>query len=165
MRKPKFNLLDGFIVLILIAAIAGGAYLYLKPNPSPTGTQATPQQSTTAQFKVEFVRVEKAVADKFLLAFENGEALSCGEKERFSAKLTDISAEPATRTIINHKTATAEKQSDPLLFDVILTLETEVTESDTAITAQNTVLRTGSSLAVRSKLGAGYGYIIDLELK
>ncbi len=164
MRKPKFNLLDGFIVLLLIAAIAGGAYLYLKPATEGDVPQTSSQQSSTAKFQVELVRVEKAIADEFLLAFENGEDVSCGEKERFYAKLANVSATPASRTVINHETATAEKVEDPILFDVILTLETPVTESDNSITAKNTVLRTGSTLAVQCKQCAGYGYIINLEL-
>ncbi|MBQ7097661.1 MAG: DUF4330 family protein [Clostridia bacterium] len=161
--KPKFNLLDAFIILILAAAIALGAFMLLKPS-APVNTDSTPAPSGKATFTVDLTRVTEAVAKEFELAADNKEKLTCGEAERFYSTIKDISVTKAKRTIVDHSTATASKVEDPQFFDVKLILETDVTETDDAITAGKTDLRVGNGLAVKAPRCAGYGYIIGLEL-
>ena len=161
-QKPKFNLLDAFIILILLAVIAAGAYFMLKPTDVATETA---EKNSKAVYVVELTRVDPTVAEEFQQAFDNKEKLTCGEAERFYSSISDLSVVPAKRTIIKHETATAERVEDPQYFDVKLTLETEITETETAILAGKNELRVGNGLAVKGSRCSGYGYIIGLSLK
>ena len=166
-HKPKFNLLDAFIILIILAAIAAGAYMMLKPEPAETSTatSATATAKAKAEYVVELTRVNHTVSEEFQKAFDRKESLTCGETERFASTIKSITITPAKRTIINHETKTADKVEDPQSFDVKLTLETDVIESETAITAEKTELRVGNGLAIKGSRCSGYGYITGLTLK
>ena len=104
--KPKFNLLDAFIILILAAAIAVGAFLFLKPS-APVNTDSTPAPSGKATFTIDLTRVTEAVAKEFELAFDNNEKMTCGDAERFYSTIKDVTIIKARRTIVDHSTATA----------------------------------------------------------
>ena len=160
MNKPKFNLMDGFLVAILVAVIAAAAFLFLKPDAKP----AEAEKTCTAEYVLEFTKVQKYVADEFEKAAANNEILTMGETERFDAAIKNIDIRPASRHLINEETEEVVIAEDPLLFDVILTLESEVTETDDDIKAANTTLKVGNTLAAKSKVAAGYGYITDLSL-
>ena len=160
MDKPKFNFMDAFIiVLILLIAVAG--FLFLN-KPDSTGNAP---QTVTAQYTVELTRCEKVVADAFTEALANGESVMVGEKERFAAKLVDVQVGPAKQLVTNTKSGAAVLAEDPMYFDIVLTLESQVTESSSAIMAGSTPLRVGEDEVVRSKKSAGLGYIIGLKIQ
>ena len=161
MKKTKFNLMDGFLIAVIVVALAAAAFLVLKPK---TAKPAEPK-TAIAQYDIELAKVQKFVADEFQKALENGEVLSIGEKERFDAEIVDVKVKPSSRHIINHNTQDIVIVEDPLFFDVTLTLTSEVTETASDIMADNIVLKVGNTVAAKSRLAAGYGYITDLELK
>ena len=160
MDKPKFNLMDGFII-VLIILIAAAAFLLLNKTDSGAGTP----QTVTAQYTIELAKYEKVVADAFNDALDNGETLMVGEKERFSAKLIDVTVTPAKRLITNSSSGREVIAEDPVYCDINLTLESQVTESDSAIMAGSAPLRVGESEVVRGKKSAGFGYITGLKIK
>lgn len=160
MDKPKFNLMDGFlIVLILLIAVAG----FLLFNS--TGSTGSAPQTVTAQYTIELARYEYAVADAFLDTLNNGETVMVGEKERFAATLVDVEVAPAKRIVTNYNNGKAIMSEDPVFCDITLTLESQVTESDSAILAGSTPLKVGESEVVRGKKSAGFGYITGLKIK
>ena len=160
MDKPKFNLMDGFII-VLILLIAAAAFLFLnKPD-----TSGSAPQTVMAQYTVELVRCEKVVADAFIESLSNGEGVTVGEKERFAAKLIDVQVTPSKKLITNNRTRAEVLAEDPVYFDILLTLESQVTESDSAIMAGSTPLRVGEDEVVRGKKSAGLGYITSLKIK
>ncbi len=160
MDKPKFNLMDGFII-VLIILIAAAAFLLLGSSDS-TGNAP---QTVTAQYTIELARYEKVVADAFSEAQSNGETIMVGEKERFAAKLIDVAVIPSKKLITNSNSGKVVLAEDPVYCDIILTLESQVTESDSAILAGNTPLRVGESEVVRGKKSAGFGYVTGLKIK
>ena len=160
MDKPKFNLMDGFLI-VLIILISAAAFLLFN---SSDGTGGAPQ-TVTAQYTIELARYEKAVADAFTEALANDETLMVGEKERFAAKLIDVSVSPAKRLITNSNSGKEVIAEDPLYLDIILTLESQVTESGSDILAGSAPLRVGESEVVRGKKSAGFGYITGLKTK
>ncbi len=160
MDKPKFNLMDGFLI-VLIILIAAAAFLLF----SSTGSTGTAPQTVTAQYTIELARCEKAVADAFLDALDKGETIMVGEKERFAATLVDVAVTPAKRLVTNSSSGREVIAEDPIFCDITLTLESQVTESDSAILASSTPLKVGESEVVRGKKSAGFGYITGLKIK
>lgn len=160
MDKPKFNLMDGFII-VLIVLIAVAAFLFLNKSDS---TGSAPQ-TVTAQYTIELVKCEKVVADTFLDALNNGETVMVGEKERFEARLVDVQFSPAKKLLTDSSAGMEVLAEDPVYFDIVLTLESQVTESDSAIMAGSTPLRVGEDEVVRGKKSAGLGYITSLKIK
>lgn len=161
MDKPKFNCLDGFlIVLILLIALAGALFV-LKPQ----STEAVTSRTATAEYSIEFAEYDKAVADAFIAAKDAGETVWVSEKEHFPATILDVNVTPSKKVIVDERRGTAVLGEDPSCYDIIVTLESTVTETDSAITASNNRLMVGESVSARSKSAAGHGYIISLKLK
>lgn len=161
MDKPKFNLMDGFLIALIALIIAAAAFLLLAPKNGSSGTA----QTVTAQYQLELAKYEKVVADEFQKAAENGETLMVGEKERFEAKIANVEVAPAKRLITDSTRGKAVIAEDPLYYDIILTLESQVTETDSEILAGSTPLKVGGTAAVKGKTAAGFGYIVSLGLR
>ncbi len=160
MDKPKFNFMDGFIIaLIILVTIAGFLFLNRSDNAGTT------PQTVTAQYTIELTKCEKVVADAFIEALSNGETVMVGEKERFAASLTDVQIVSAKKLITDSRSGAEVLAEDPMYYDIVLTLESQVTESDSAIMAGSTPLRVGEDEVVRGKKSAGMGYITGLKIK
>ena len=166
-NKPKFNLLDAVIILLVLAVIAGGIYLKFAPGKTeaPPAQNAETVNREKGLYTIEITRVDRAVADEFELAFQNKETLRCGEKEVFNATIKDVYVKPSTTFVVNQQTGTAQESVYPDQVDILLLLETDITETNNAVMAGNTPLRVGNALAVKGSKCAGYGYIINLDLE
>ncbi len=160
MDKPKFNLMDGFLIALIIVIVSTAFLLFNKPES--TGNT---QQYATAQYTIELAKYDKAVADAFIDALKNGESIMVGEKERFPAKLVDVLVVPSKKLITNSNSGKEVIAQDPIYSDIILSLESQVTETNSAIMAGNTPLRVGENAVVKGTKSAGFGYITGLKIK
>ena len=160
MDKPKFNFMDGLIIVLIILVAAAGFLFLNKP-----GSTAGAPQTVTAEYTIELTKCEKVVAAAFSEALSNEETVMVGEKERFEAKLTGVQATPAKKLITDSSSGAEVLAEDPMYYDIVLTLESQVTESDSAIMAGSTPLRVGEDDVVRGKKSAGLGYITSLKIK
>ncbi|MBO5955711.1 MAG: DUF4330 domain-containing protein [Clostridia bacterium] len=161
MDKPKFNIMDGFLIALIVLIIAAAAFILLSPKAGNSNTA----QNATAQYQIELAKYEKVVAEEFQKAVENGETLMVGEKERFQAKLINAEIYPSKRLVTDSTKGSAVIAEDPVYYDIILTLESQVTETEAQILAGSNPLRVGEATAVKGKKAAGFGYIISLSLK
>jgi len=159
MDKPKFNLMDGLIILLIILVAAAGIY-FLKGSGTPSSTEV---QNTNAIFDIQLTRAEKSLYDKFSAAMENGESVWIGVKERFEGKIEEIALSPSSKitTDLHHgKSVLAE---DPGLYDITITVKAAALETPSAISASGTEIRVGEETAIRGKGFAGYGFIVGLK--
>ena len=161
MTKPKFNFIDGLVILFIVAAIALGVYL-LAGNSATTG-ETGGVQNITAEYRVEFTQSEPEVYESFLKALENGESVWVGEKERFEGKIMDVTYTPATKVITNYQTGEATLAEYPDLYDITVLLQSAAVETNDSITASGTAIRVGNEVAVKGKGFAGYGFVVDLR--
>lgn len=161
MNKPKFNFIDGLIILLIVAVLSLGAYLLIG-NSSPESTENV--QTVTAEYRVEFTQAEPEVYESFLKALENGENVWIGEKERFEGKIVDVTYAPATKVITNYQTGEAVLAEYPDLYDITVLLQSDAVETSDSITAAGTAIRVGSEVAVKGKGFAGYGFVVDLRV-
>ncbi len=159
MDKPKFNLLDGAIILILILAIVVGVYLLAGNNNANSNVS----QNAVAEFKVQFTEAEYDIYTKFNDKIASNETVWVGVKERFEGKISNVEVEPSKEITADLRTGKATIAQDPTLYDVTLTIKAEVVETDSAISASGTPIRVGEEVAVRGKGVAGFGFVIDLK--
>ncbi len=159
MDKPKFNIIDGLIVLLVVAIIAAGIYLLGGNNQ----TDGTGTENTTAIFQLQLTKADESLYNKFLAAMEAEETVWIGVKERFPGKIDMLEKAPASKITTNIQTGTAVVAEDPNLFDITIHITTPVLETPSGITAAGTPIRVGEEVAVRGKGFAGYGFVIDLK--
>lgn len=160
MDKPKFNILDGLIIVLLVLVLAVGVFLIKGMGQGDVGGVST---NTNAVFKIQLTKAEKVLADKFATAKENDEMVWIGTKERFEAKIRDVQIEPTKKITTDLRTGKAILAQDPTCYDVTITVEAAAVETDNAISASGTAIRVGEEAAIRGNGFAGYGFIIGLE--
>ena len=159
MDKPKFNFLDGIIILLVILIALAGVYILR----GKTDTVKGPEQNCTAEFKMHLTRVDEDVFNKFSAALEEGESVWVGIKERFEGKIENVELLPSKRMVTDQRKGKAVMASDPTTNDVVITVSTSAIETASDITSQGTAIRVGEETAIRAKGVAGYGYIVELN--
>ncbi len=159
MDKPKFNIIDGLIVLLVVVIIAAGIYLLGGRNQ----TAATQTENTTAVFQLQLTKADESLYNKFLAAMDSDETVWIGVKERFPGKIDMLEKAPASRITTNAQVGTAVVAEDPNLFDITIHISTPAVDTPSGITASGTPIRVGEEVAVRGKGFAGYGFVIDLK--
>lgn len=159
MDKPKFNLIDGLIVLFVVLVAAAGIYLF-GGNNSAVGTES---QNTTAVFKIQLTKVDESLYNKFAAALETEENVWIGVKERFAGKIEELEFSPSAKITTNTQTGKAVLAEDPNLFDITIQVRASALETPSAISASGTEIRVGEETAIRGKGFAGYGFITDLK--
>lgn len=160
MDKPKFNLLDGIILLLIVAIAAAGIFLFAGGNGGDTvvGTQ-----NTQAVFKIQLTRVDESLYEKFRSALDSGESVWVGIKERFEGKIEELEFGPSTRITTDMRSGKAKLSEDPTAFDLTVTINAAAVENDGSISASGTPIRVGEETSVRGKGFAGFGFVIDLK--
>ncbi len=160
MDKPKFNIMDGLIIVALVLVIAAGVFLIGRMGAGSASSSGT---NTNAVFKIQLVQAEKALADKFTAAMENDETVWIGLKERFEGKLLAVEVEPSKKLTTDYNSGKAVYAGDPTCCDVTLTVKAAAVETEDAVTSGTTKLLVGEEAAIRGKDMAGFGFIIGLK--
>ena len=158
-KKPKFNILDGFIIVFLVIAIAAAAYLFLPLSRNRKS------EETIARYEVILRNCEPLVADGFVEAFQNNEILTVGEKDPFDAKIIDVKVQNAENILTDNVNKVIKKTYDESHRDITLVLETKVKETQDEIMLGDTPLLVGTRIAVKSSKVSGYDYIVDLNTR
>lgn len=159
-NKPKFNFIDGIIVLLALLIVAGGGYYAASRSKAKNAAAA----NVGVEYKIELLERDKAVADKFLAAKESHDTVWVGEKERAAATIEDVEVRPSrklTTDTVNGRVFWAE---NPEFYDVTVTLRSNGSEGENDIKADNTPIHVGEETSVKGKGYAGYGFITGLEL-
>ena len=160
MDKPKFNVIDGLIIIaILLIAVVGVFLIRGMAGGSVSGTST----NTNAVFKIELAKAEPILADQFAAAMDSDETVWIGVKERFEGKIQNVEVKPSQKVTTDLRTGKAVLGSDPTCLDVTITVKAQAVETDSAITASGTAIRVGEEVAIRGKQMAGFGYVVELK--
>lgn len=155
-KKIKFNGMDLFIIIAVLAVILAGVYLL-------TGREGTGGLSASKNVEVTTV-VELAGKDKaFADIIANGDIVAIGEKEKMMTEVKSIEILPAKATgydILDGRVLRAEV---PKQYDIRVTLVGDGTETESAIEMNGTAIKVGQNAVLSSKNWAGSGYVIGLE--
>lgn len=156
-NKPKFNLVDALII-VLILAVATVGVLFVK---SKTG--AGNSGSVTVRYAVEFKEKDEALGEMFKLALENKEGATVTEKDKIPAKIVGVEVVPSTMTVANSNTGKLTKSEIEGKYDIIVTLESLATETDRDISLGATPIAVGEELAVHGRGISGFGYVVSIN--
>ena len=159
MDKPKFNFLDGIIILLVVLVALLGAYLLMGKSTAVSG----PEQNCTAEFKMHLTKVDEDIYNKFSAKLAEDESVWIGIKERFEGKIKNVELLPSKRIVPDQRQGKAVMASDPSTNDVIITVSTNAVETAFDIQSAGTTIRVGEETAIRAKGVAGYGYIVELK--
>ena len=156
-NKPKFNLMDAFII-VLILAVATVGVLFVKSKTSSGNSE-----TVTVRYSVEFKEKDAELGEMFKLALENGESATVTEKDKIPAKIVDVEVVPSTMIVANSNTGKLTKSEIEGKYDIIVTLESEATETDKDISLGATPIAVGEELAVHGRGISGFGYTVAIN--
>ncbi len=159
MDKPKFNILDALIILMIVVVLVAGIYILKGPK---TQSQ-TEVQTTPIEFQIQLTNKDYSLYEKFLAAKEASESAWVGVKERFEAEIVDVAIEPAAKITTNFTNGTAHLAGSPISYDITITFRADANETNDKIFVSGTVIRTGIEEAIHGKGFAGYGYITGVK--
>ena len=158
-KKIRFNGMDLFIIIVLVAVIAAGAFIL--GGREKTVTSADGSEGTEIAFAVELTSREKDYTELIKV----GDTVLVGEKDKKESVVTDVEVVPAKTTgydILNGQVLRSELPGE---YDVRVYLSGKGSESESAIKLGGTTeLRVGQGVALSSKKWTGYGYVIGLDI-
>lgn len=155
-KKAKFNGMDLFIILVVVAVAASGAYLLFGREG---GGNVLSSQNVLVRTVIELDVEDKEFADLIKV----GDTVAIGEKEKMMTTVESVDALPAAATgydIVDGRVIRAEI---PDKYDVQITLVGDGVETDKDVQISGTAVRVGQKAVVSSKNFAGEGYIVGLE--
>ena len=151
--KKKFNGMDVFIIIILIAVIAFGGW-FLLVRGSGDG-----DKEVTVYLKVEFAAQDEGLAERIMI----GDSAVIGEKEKAPGIVKSVDAPVAKGMGYNNIEGWAKETEIPEKYDVQVVLECKGVDTGDTIELNNNAVRVGANTAVKSKNWAGYGVILAVE--
>lgn len=158
-KKIRFNGMDLFIIIVLVAVIAAGAFIL--GGREKTVTSADGSEGTEIAFAVELTSREKDYTELIKV----GDTVLVGEKDKKESVVTDVEVVPAKTTgydILNGQVLRSELPGE---YDVKVYLTGKGNQTDSAIKLGGaTELRVGQGVALSSKKWTGYGYVIGLDI-
>lgn len=159
MKKIKFNVVDGIIILaVVVVAVVG--ILYMKGVFGPSSDTVSAAREVTATYRVEFTGKEQRLTELPKV----GDTVNVGVKEKATAKVVDVEINPARKVTYElEKDGAAKWVEVPNQYDISLILESDATETANAITASGVALRVGEEAVVRGKGYSVEGYILSLD--
>ena len=154
----RFNLIDGLIILAVLAVLAFGAYKVVGGGRLSLGKEV---HECIAKYQIEIADQSEDFADS---AFKEGDAVFVGEKERTRGSVVKVDKYPCYKMTINSGAGRYEWQRVPDRFDVILTVTSDSTATHEVIKAGGqTPLKVGEEYVVRGEKAAGLGFMTNLK--
>jgi hypothetical protein len=161
MDKPKFNLLDG-IIIVAVVLVAVVAVYFFKGSAKDMKNEAS---NVLAEYTIQLTEADEGLYQKFMTAQEGNETVFLGVKERFEGKITGLELIPAQKITTDTKNGTAVLAEDPTNSFLNITVASEAVETESSISVSGTAIRVGEELVIAAKNCAGCGYVIDLKTK
>lgn len=155
-KKIKFNGMDLFIILVVVAVALAGAYLLFGREG---GGSVASSQNVLVRTVIELDVENKEFADLIKV----GDTVAIGEKDKMMTTVESVEAIPAAANgydIVSGRVIMAEI---PDKYDVQITLVGDGTETDKDVQISGTAIRVGQKNVVSSKNFAGEGYVVGLE--
>ena len=160
--KSKFNIIDAVVIIIIISVIAIGCFFYFKMS-----AKETPAANETA--KIQFVIEVKDLTEDAAKSFEQADecSVSFGETVTGSGIIKDVDVIPYKKWVKNTIDGEVVISEVPDRYIANVTIEAEVSKSDTAFTSGSESIAVGKEMPFNSMgVGAEDCYIIDLiEIK
>jgi hypothetical protein len=151
-KKRRFNLFD-LIVLIVVVALAFGAYLFLgRSEGAAAGT------AVKVTYQVEITHVREQIKDSATV----GDPVIDAVKRYRLGTLTRVNVLPQEEIVANRAQQTLIETRNPYLYKVQLTIEADGMLRDGQVTVDGATILVGGRMSVRTAHFSGTGYCISM---
>lgn len=154
-KKIRFNGMDAFICIVIVFVAAAAVYML---GGKGTGAK-TSAKDTTVNVAVELTSLDESVAK----AIKEGDPVALGEKEKAMATVSRVEVEPAKSIGFDIENGRVYNAEVPRQYDAKVYMTAKGSETDSAITIDNVVMRVGQSMVLSAKGWAGHGYTIAVS--
>lgn len=154
-KKIRFNGMDLFIVIILVIAIAAGAYLMT----SNKGTADGGKKNVDVNVLVELQAMEKGYED----AIKVGDIVMIGEKDKMKLTIENVEASPAKTIGYDVENGKAIMTELPGLNDIKIELSAIGVEEKDGIKIDALPIKVGQNAIMFGKGWSGSGYVLEID--
>lgn len=155
-KKIKFNGMDLFIVLVIVAIVIAAIY-FLAGTSGGNGGLAT--SNVVVKTTVEL----KAKDENYANAIKVGDKVMIGEKEKITTTVEKVEVKPAETLgydIVNGRVLNSEVPNE---YDVQVTVIANGAETDNSIEIDSIPVRVGQNAVMFGKGWSSSGYIINVD--
>jgi len=154
--KPKFNIVDGIILVVVILIIAVGCFIYFNMTKDDNVVEA----DTT---KIEYVIEIKDLSEEAANSFNVGDSVTLGESTSGSGKITAVEVVPFIKWVENAEKGEVVISEVPGRYTANVTITSEVAKSNIAYTTGSEEIAVGKKMPFNAKGAASEdGYIVNL---
>lgn len=161
MNKPRFNIVDAVIILMVCIVIVAGV-LFVGKLSGAKIVSPSQTNNATAEYTIQIQNCEEELCVQFENALSNDNIVLVTDEDSWNASLINIERKNATKITTNYKTGKSVLAEYPDTFDLSVTLKSDVLETDTEISAGGTPLLVGSLLKIKGKGFVGIGYVTNI---
>ncbi|OGO78481.1 MAG: hypothetical protein A2Y23_06725 [Clostridiales bacterium GWB2_37_7] len=150
-----FNLLDIFIILVIVGLLGGGWYVYSQY------TEGLQKNKQAIEYQVEF----KGVDQNFVDAISKGDLLRESVKGNNLGYMEEKIVVEATNINIDFFNGQYKEVILPNKLDVILNISSEAEITERSIAVGGLGIKIGQRLFVKGKGYAKDGFILNIDIK
>ena len=158
MEKPRFNIVDFLIIVLIIAVGFLGFYIL----GSKSGTVATAEK-TTVLVTIEEDDIDENMRDMYLENAKVGAKVKMGIREKVEGTLEQVNVLPETEEYTNPITGVKEAVPKIGRYDMTFTIKAELSESDRDFLIGTAKIKIGKELNFVGKGFSGYGNVVVIE--
>lgn len=158
MEKPKFNIVDFLIIILIIAVGFLGFYIL----GSKSGTVATAEKITVL-VTIEEDDIDENMRDMYLENAKVGAKVKMGIREKVEGTLEQVKVLPETEEYTNPITGVKEAVPKIGRYDMTFTIKAELNESDRDFLIGTAKIKIGKELNFVGKGFSGYGHVVAIE--
>ena len=152
-NKPKFNIIDGLVILAVIAIISAAVWFL---------TTAGPGDEVYVYFVVEFQGQMPDFENNVIAGYAPNAEVRDSIRNYFLGHAWDVESRPAATVAFDNTTNTFVMATIPDRYDVYVTIRAVGTENHTAIQANGHTVRVGQEMFIRGRGYAGIGFITQI---
>lgn len=153
--KKRFNLLDAFIVLVIVVLIGGGWYVYEKQ------TENMQKNKQVIDYTVEL----KAVTQSFADAIKTGDLIRESIRGNTLGYVEEVTSAPATEITTDYINGKYVNAPIPNKLDLMVKIKSEAMVSEKSISVGGLEIKIGQKLAIKGKGYANQGFILNINIK
>lgn len=154
-KKIRFNGMDAFICIVIVLVAAAAIYMF---GGKGGGTKSAAKDATV-NVAVELTSLDEDVAK----AIKEGDMVALGEKDKAMATVSRVEIEPARTLGFDIENGRVYNSEVPKQYDAKVYMTAKGSETDSAITIDNVVMRVGQSMVLSARGWAGHGYTIEVS--
>lgn len=152
--KAKFNGMDFFILILLLAALGAGSWLL---------TNRSQEKGQTQNAKVQLMVELTSQEESFLDLPSVGDLVVVGEKEKMQTTVTGVEVLPAKTLGYDTENGKILESEVPGRYDLRISLEGDGMETANTVEINGSAIRVGMGAAMKNKDWAGYGFVLSVD--